>query len=110
RESAIGEAKSGGRAIVPGKPDESELVRRIFAEESDLMPPPSTKNPLTDVQKQILKRWIAEGAAYKQHWAFVPPRQAPLPKVKQSAWPRNAIDHFVQARLEAEGLQPSAPA
>src|SRR5882762_6998189 len=57
RESAISEAKSGGRPIVPGKPDESELVRRIFAtEDSDLMPPPSTKSPLTNVQKQILKR------------------------------------------------------
>ena len=111
RESAIGEAKSGERPIVPGKPDESELVRRIFAaEDRDLMPPPSSKNPLTDAQKQVLKRWIAEGAEYRQHWAFVPPRQAPLPKVKQSDWPRNAIDHFVLARLEAEGLQPSAPA
>src|SRR5438132_4671336 len=55
RESAIGETKSGGRPIVTGKPDESELVRRIFAaEDSDLMPPSSTKNPLTDAQKQIL--------------------------------------------------------
>src|ERR1700730_3567885 len=51
REAAIGEAKSGARPVVPGKPDESELVRRVFAaEDSDLMPPPSTKNPLTDAQ------------------------------------------------------------
>src|SRR6267378_3814542 len=71
REVAVGEAKSGTHAIVPGRPEESELVRRIFAaEETDVMPPPSTKNPLTDAQKQILRRWIAEGAEYRQHWAF----------------------------------------
>jgi len=96
------------KVIVPGKSDESELVRRIFATDADqVMPPPVTKNPLTDAQKQLLKRWIADGAEYKAHWAFVPPKQAPLPKVKQADWPRNAIDHFILARLEAEGLKPS---
>ena len=74
------------------------------------MPPPATKNPLTDAEKQILKRWIAAGAEYKPHWAFVAPKQAPLPKVKQADWPRNPIDHFVLARLEAEGLRPSPQA
>src|SRR5437660_2531807 len=86
-------ATGASKVIVPGKPDESELVRRIFAaDESEVMPPPTTRNPLTDAQRQILRRWIAEGAEYKQHWAFVRPRQMPLPKVKHSAWPRNAID------------------
>src|SRR5262245_54188288 len=95
-------------AIVPSKPEESELVRRTSSsDDSEVMPPPATKNPLSDTQKQILKRWIAEGAEYKPHWAFVPPGQAPLPRVKQAGWPKNAIDCFVLERLEAAGLRPS---
>src|SRR6516165_370990 len=91
RDAAIGQAKSGHRAIVPGKPDESELIRRIFStEETEVMPPPTTKNPLSPAQKQIIRRWIAAGANYQPHWAFVPPRQAPLPKVHNPEWPRNA--------------------
>jgi hypothetical protein len=108
RAGAIHGGKSGLPALVPGKPAASELVRRIFAEEeSEVMPPPSTKNPLTDAQKELLKKWIAQGAEYKQHWAFLPPRQAPLPRVRQREWPRNPIDYFVLTRLEAEGLRPS---
>src|SRR5207244_340355 len=69
--------------------------------------PPATKNPLTGAEKDVLRRWIAAGAEYKTHWAFVAPKQAPPPKVRHPDWPRNAIDHFVFARLEAEGLRPS---
>ncbi len=111
RDAAIQPAKSGAPAIVPGKPAASELVNRIFAADPDeVMPPPSTKHQLTSAEKETLKRWIKAGAEYKEHWAFVPPQQGALPSVKQSAWPRNAIDHFVLARLEAEGLSPSPPA
>ncbi len=96
------------KAIVPGKPDDSELVRRIFATADDeIMPPPAAKLPLSDAEKQTLKRWVAAGAEYQMHWAFVAPKQAPLPKVKQADWPRNPIDYFVLARLEAERLRPS---
>jgi hypothetical protein len=96
---------------VPGKPQDSEVIRRIFAsDQSEVMPPPAIKNPLSDEQKQLLKRWIAAGAEYKEHWAFVRPRQAPLPRVRQKDWPRNAIDYFVLARLEAEGLHPAPQA
>jgi hypothetical protein len=99
------------KVIVPGKPDDSELVRRIYATDPDeVMPPPVTKNPLSDAQKQILKRWIADGAEYRTHWSFVSPKQAPLPRVKEVAWPRNPIDQFILARLEAEGLRPSPQA
>src|SRR5205823_1034404 len=71
------------KVLVPGKPDESELVRRIFAaDESEVMPPPHVKRPLTAAQKETLKRWVAAGAAYAPHWAFVPPRQAPPPAVR----------------------------
>ncbi len=108
REEAIRPAKSDEVPIVPGKPEASALVRRIFAEnEDDLMPPPGAKRPLSDHDKNLLKRWIAEGAEYKPHWAFVAPRQAPLPKVREKNWPQNDLDYFVLARLEKAGLKPS---
>lgn len=111
RDAALAPAKSGGRAIVAGKPDESELARRIFANSADdVMPPPEAKRPLSDGQKAMLKKWIASGAEYTPHWAFVPPKQIEPLKVKQTDWPRNTIDHFVLARLEKEGLQPSPAA
>jgi mono/diheme cytochrome c family protein len=111
RKFALQPARSGNRPVVPGKPEKSELIRRIFGlGGARVMPPPSAKNPLTDQQKQLLKRWVAEGAQYRTHWAFVPPRQAPLPKVELASWPRNPIDTFVLARLEKEGLRPSPPA
>ncbi|MBI3720959.1 MAG: DUF1549 domain-containing protein [Fimbriimonas ginsengisoli] len=111
REAATQPAKSGAVALVPGKPGESELLKRIFARDPDeVMPPPSTKNPLTVSEKETLKRWIATGAEYKQHWAFLPPRQPAPPEVRNTLWPRNAIDRFVLARLEKERLEPSPPA
>jgi hypothetical protein len=111
REAALREAKSGQRPIIPGKPNESEIIRRISStEQTEIMPPPAVKNPLSEKDKQILRRWIAAGAEYKEHWAFVPPKQAPLPHVRQADWPRNAIDYFVLARLEAAGLKPSPQA
>src|SRR5207247_5762428 len=94
-ESATHAAKSGEIPIVPGKPDQSELVRRIFAKKpDDVMPPAETKNLLNDQQRQILKKWIAAGADYQPHWAFVPPKQIAPPPVKQKRWPRNPIDQF----------------
>lgn len=111
RENAIAPAKSGELPIVPGKPEKSELVRRICnTNEDDLMPPLAAKNPLTENEKEILKRWIAQGAAYQPHWSFIAPKQARLPKVQDKSWPHNAVDYFVLARLEKEGLKPSPPA
>src|SRR5262245_281934 len=79
REAALRPAASGRKAVVPGKPEQSELIRRIFAAGTGkVMPPAHTKNPLTETQKQVLKRWVAGGAVYRLHWAFVPPKQAPL--------------------------------
>jgi len=110
-EGAYAEGDSGERGIVPGKPDDSELIRRIFSgEEAEVMPPPSTKNPLTQAQKEILKQWIAEGAVYKPHWAFQPPRETPFPTLRRQEWPRNEIDHFILSKLEAQGLQPAPEA
>jgi hypothetical protein len=111
RDGALAPAKSGKVAIVPGKPDESELIKRILTnDEDDVMPPPATKKVLTAQQKDLLKRWIAAGAEYKEHWAFVAPKQASLPAVKHNDWLANPIDYFVLAALEAKGLAPSPPA
>jgi hypothetical protein len=111
RDVAIRPARSGRRAIVPGKPDQSELVARISStDETEVMPPPATKLALSAEEKKALTAWIAAGAAYTQHWAFVPPRRPALPVVKDGAWSRNPIDRFVLARLEAVGLRPSPEA
>ncbi len=116
RESAVAPSRSGTPAIVPGKPDESELVRRILASDPDeIMPPPSAKKPLTDAQKESLRRWIEAGAEYQPHWAFIPPQKAPVPDVPGSgassvSSPRNPIDAFVRARLRELGLSPSPEA
>ncbi len=113
-DSAIGataETDSGVRPIVPHKPDDSELLRRINSTDPDVvMPPPAANKPLSDAQKEQLARWISEGATYQPHWAFVPPAQAPLPPVVRTDWPVNPIDRFVLARLESAGLAPAPPA
>ena len=111
REGAVKQLKSGKTALVPGDVVKSELVRRILTDdEDDVMPPPSTKRVLSAGQKETLKRWVAQGAQYQEHWAFVGPKRPGLPAVKNSAWARNPIDRFVLARLEAEGLAPSPEA
>ncbi|HTU27640.1 MAG TPA: PSD1 and planctomycete cytochrome C domain-containing protein [Pirellulales bacterium] len=108
RDAALRPAESGAVAIVPGKPADSELMRRVSTDDADeVMPPPATKNPLTAAEREILRQWIADGAEYKPHWAFVAPRQAELPAVVRKDWPRTAIDRFVLARLEQEGLAPA---
>ncbi len=101
----------GHAAIVPGKPDESELIARITSTDPDLvMPPPEAGERLPDKQVDLLKRWIAAGATYEPHWAYVPPKRSPVPAVKHTAWPRNDIDRFILTRLEAEGLAPQPEA
>src|SRR5262249_14842630 len=69
-------------AIVPGNPDKSELIRRVFADKPDqVMPPPKTHKKLSSTQKDMLRRWIAVGAEYQPHWSFIPPQRPPLPVV-----------------------------
>src|SRR6266404_4841179 len=99
-------------AIVPGKPNESLLCQKIFSNDpDDLMPPPDSNLSLTKEQKETLRRWIAEGAQYQPHWAFIPPPDSvPVPSVKKKTWPRGDIDRFILARLEREGLKPSPEA
>lgn len=98
-------------AIVPGKKETSAIWQRITSADPDLiMPPPSFKITLTEEEIGRLGKWIEQGAAYKPHWAFVPPVKRALPKVKDRDWPKNEIDYFVLAKMEAQGLEPSAPA
>jgi hypothetical protein len=99
------------KAIVPGKPDESPLVKRIFSSDIDkLMPPADSHHRLMPEQKQMLKRWIAQGAKYERHWAYVAPVRPELPQFQRKDWIRNPIDAFVLAKLESEGLEPSPEA
>lgn len=101
----------GHRAVVPGRPDESALLRRVTSNNPRRRMPPASMGPALPPEKvQLLRDWIAQGAAWEKHWSFIPPRRPPLPRVRDHHWPRNAIDHFVLARLEREGLHPAPEA
>ena len=108
KEGALAALRDGSFAIVPGKSARSVLVERVSSEDTARrMPPAKTGKRLSSEQITLLRRWIDEGAAWSQHWAFVPPQRPALPRVQASSWPREAIDYFILARLEAEHLQPS---
>ncbi len=94
--------------IVVGEPENSELVARVTAEDVDLrMPPADSGKSLKPEEIETLKKWIAQGAEFKKHWAFVPPERPALPPVSKPEWVRNPLDAFVLARLDAAKLQPS---
>jgi len=95
-------------AIVPGDPEKSELWLRVIASESDeIMPPPKTGKHISVAERDILRRWIEQGAEYEPHWAFQKPAKNPFPEVAGVTHP---VDRFVQVRLKDEGLNPSPPA
>ncbi|WP_254507064.1 PSD1 and planctomycete cytochrome C domain-containing protein [Anatilimnocola floriformis] len=105
RDSAVGAAESGGKPIVPGKPEESELLKRIHETDAELvMPPPSLNKKLSADEKKLLRDWIAAGADFQQHWAFVTPKKPALPVVKDASAVRNPIDLFLQAKREQLGM------
>ncbi len=99
-------------ALVPGKVDESSLAERISSDDPDiLMPPAEAQKPLTAAQKRLLIEWIAGGAAYEQHWAYVPPRRSAVPTFAAGEpIPTHPIDRFIQAAARTEGLTPSPEA
>ena len=104
-ESVRQPADSGAVPIVPESIGESELIRRIFSDdESEQMPPPDSNLSLSDAQRETLRNWVAAGAEYTPHWAFVRPMRPAVPAVSESSRRQNEIDDFIQARLEAEGL------
>ncbi|MHC4429976.1 MAG: c-type cytochrome domain-containing protein, partial [Planctomycetota bacterium] len=98
--------------LAPGAPEESELMRRIASTDPTVrMPlPEANKRPLSPEEQALVEQWIAEGATYEPHWAFTPPMRPEVPEVENGAWCRNPIDRFILARLEAEGIEPSADA
>lgn len=106
------QAAIAGEVLVPGKPDDSELLRRVLTDDADeLMPPAKTGKKLTTAEKETLRRWIAEGAPYAVHWSYAKPTRPGVPEVQgQTTKLRNPIDHFIAARLGREGLrlQPEA--
>jgi len=100
-----------GPAIVPGRPEQSPLVRKIEAKKAkDRMPPPEAHKTLKPEQIALLREWVNQGAVYEEHWSFIAPRPETVPQVKQKEWVRNAIDNFILDRLEKEGLKPSPEA
>jgi hypothetical protein len=107
REDAIAK-----EAFVPGKPEESELVKRLFTtNEDDVMPPADSHKKLSAAQKEILKRWVAEGAVYEPHWSFIAPKRPAVPALaNRKTKITNPIDAFILAPLEAKKIQPSPEA
>lgn len=98
-------------ALTPGRPAESNLLARVSADDGDgRMPPAKTGSRLTADEVSLLRGWIEQGATYSEHWAFLSPKRAPLPRVRDANWPRTPIDTIVLARLEADKLRPAPPA
>jgi hypothetical protein len=111
REDATTALESGGFAIVPGQAAQSKLLSLVATErDEDRMPPPKTGKRLSAEQIARLRDWIAQGAAWKEHWSYLAPERPPEPRVKNSSWPRNGIDRFILSRLEAEHLRPAPEA
>jgi hypothetical protein len=109
RDLAFRAGRSGALPITPGHPEQSEVVRRVFAEDDDRMPPGGKKG-LSSGEKELIRRWIEQGAQYTLPWAFVKPFRPALPAVKDQAWVKNEIDAFVLARLEKASIGPSPSA
>ena len=113
RDEALKPAKSGKIPIVPGKPDQSEIIARLFSKDADeVMPPTSAHKTISPAQKELFRRWVAEGAKYAGHWAFEPAVAPAVPKIANPQSPNaNSIDAFLAADLATEKLsfQPEAP-
>ncbi len=109
-DGAFQKLASGSIPVVPGSLKESALIQRVTAKGPRQMPPANSGKKITPTQIETLKRWVAQGGKYAQHWSFVPPVRPAIPAVKNMAWVRNPIDSFILARLEREGLKPSPQA
>jgi Protein of unknown function (DUF1553)/Protein of unknown function (DUF1549)/Planctomycete cytochrome C len=99
----------GAFAIVPGKPEESELIKRITSPDpSYQMPTPESHlGILSEREKELFAQWIKQGAVYEKHWAFISPVKTILPEVKDKRWVKNEIDYFTLAKMKEQGLAPN---
>ena len=95
-------------SVKPGKPAESELIKRILsAKPGEQMPPPKSNRHLSPAQKELLQRWVTEGAVFEGHWAYQPITKPAVPKIDGVT---NPIDAFIRAKLREKGIAPAAPA
>ncbi len=111
--TAIKPLESGVTAIVPGKPDESELIARITSTDPDVrMPPAEFGKPVTEAEIATIRHWIEQGAPYAMHWSYVKPTRPAVPAVPEPFrdWPRNSIDDFALSKMLVHGLKPSPEA
>lgn len=111
-DARLGEPATGLAIIAPGDPDQSKLYRRISSvDEAVQMPPVDSKlPPLSEYEIALIRRWIEQGATWKEHWSFNPLEETPLPDVGQSTWATTPVDHFVLAKLKHESTEPAPPA
>ena len=107
REEATRPTRAGRIPIVPGDPDKSEIIKRVFADGATVMPPRAAHKELTQAQKDTIRRWVAEGAVYEGHWAYQPVTRPAVPAVADASRIENPIDRFIQDRLRREGLTPA---
>lgn len=111
REAALKTTKSGITPIVPGQPDKSAIIQRIFSTSpAKIMPPVAAHKELTQPQKDKIRKWVEQGAAYEGHWAYEPLKRPSPPQLADASLVRNPIDAFIQDRLHQENLTPSKEA
>ncbi len=109
-EFAFRPMKSGQPAITKGQAASSEVIRRMrHKDPKEVMPPPQSRKVVSERDIALIEKWINQGAAYEEHWSFIPPKRPAVPDVLDSAWPKSPIDRFILARLEKDNLAP-APA
>lgn len=108
---AVLKETKGLHGIVPGNPDKSGVYLRLISEDPEMrMPPVKSNLSLNEYEIKVIEKWIRQGAKYEKHWAFLPPKKSPLPKVDDESWPKNSIDYFVLDKMTRQGLSPSEPA
>lgn len=106
-----GDGAEAAAPVVPGDPAASSLYRRIMSDHADeVMPPPDAHKQLKPAEKEIIRRWIVDGAKWQPHWSFIAPERPQVPQVKNRTWAKNPIDRFVLAKLESLHLEPAAEA
>lgn len=111
KDGLFGKTLDGANLLVPGKPDESEILKRIVhPDATEKMPPADSKLQMSENEIATLRKWIEEGAVWQGHWAFIPPVKPAVPQASDPTWTKNEIDNFVLERLDRASLKPSAEA